>query len=126
MTKHSTANRAFPLPLEGGGWNATDLARQSHGLPKLPTGELSPMAFLVGVMGAPCRNGTPTRCVQRLSVAVVPGAKSAKTALSRGRIALPPHSRRRHCLRRRGRNAERRFGAELSRRISAGGRGEYP
>jgi hypothetical protein len=47
--------------------------------------------------------GTPTRCVQRLSAAVacVVGLKLA--APNRGRIALPPHSRRTRCVRRRGR-----------------------
>ena len=34
---------------EGGGWNATGLARHLHQWDRTPTGELSPMAFLVGV-----------------------------------------------------------------------------
>ena len=46
---------------EGGGWNATDLARQSRRSTRLPTGELSPMAFLVGV--------TSSRLQQALSTA---------------------------------------------------------
>ena len=41
------------LPLEGGGWNATSLARHDH--PLVDThGELSSMAFLVGVSLSAC------------------------------------------------------------------------
>src|SRR5439155_11942229 len=55
-----------------------------------PTGELSPMAFLVGVVLSPVRPATPTRCVQRLRSAVACVARSAMADLNRGRIALPP------------------------------------
>ena len=39
------------LPLEGGGWSATDLARPAPRSHQTPTGELSAMALLVGVTG---------------------------------------------------------------------------
>ena len=52
--------RCGRLPLEGGGRNATGLARQRNAQFESPTGELSPMAFLVGVTG-PRADGTPTR-----------------------------------------------------------------
>jgi len=42
---------------EGGGWNATGLARQLRPLTANATSELSPMAFLVGVRLA---TDTPT------------------------------------------------------------------
>ena len=44
------ANRKLLLPLEGGGWNVTDLGRPSRPSIQAPTGGLSPMTFLVGVM----------------------------------------------------------------------------
>ena len=69
---------------------------ERHGL-RLPTttlsanatGRLSPMAFLVGVNGDASGDDTPTRCVQRLSAAVVCVAGSELSALNRGRMALP-------------------------------------
>jgi hypothetical protein len=45
----ANTSSAHPLPLEGGGWNATDLARSSPSALRNQTGELSPMAFPVGV-----------------------------------------------------------------------------
>ena len=75
---------------EGGGRNATGLARPSRRSTQLPTGELSPMAFLGGGVLSRVRPVTPTRCVQRLSPAVECAVMSAMAGLSRGRIALPP------------------------------------
>src|SRR5206468_867744 len=57
---------------------------------RTPTGELSPMAFLVGVALSRALPVTPTRCVQRLGPAVVRAVGSAMADPSRGRIALPP------------------------------------
>jgi hypothetical protein len=55
-----------------------------------PAGELSPMAFLVGVILRHVRLDTPTRCVKRLRSAVAFAERLALADLSRGRIALPP------------------------------------
>jgi hypothetical protein len=70
---------------------------QRHGLSspiatviRASTGELSPMAFLVGVILSRVWPVTPTRCVQRLRSAVACSAMSAMADLNRGRIALPP------------------------------------
>src|SRR5436190_21821968 len=57
---HLSPCRRVRLPLEGGGWNATDLDRRSHRTKRTPTGELSPMAFLVGVT-LPLRHPHPAR-----------------------------------------------------------------
>ena len=54
------------------------------------TGELSPMAFLVGVRLPRARTATPTRRVQRLGPAVECAVLSAMAGPSRGRAALPP------------------------------------
>jgi len=45
---------------------------------------------------------TPTRCVQRLGSAVACAVRSAMADPNRGRIALPPRSCRRRCLRHEG------------------------
>jgi hypothetical protein len=57
---------------------------------RMPTGELSPMAFLVGVTLSRAWPVTPTRCVQRLGSAVMYAASSAMADPNRGRISLPP------------------------------------
>jgi hypothetical protein len=57
---------------------------------RTPTGELSSMAFLVGVNLRRTRPDTPTRCVQRLRSAVACASRSAMADLNRGRISLPP------------------------------------
>jgi hypothetical protein len=75
---------------EGGGRNATGLARQWQRSMRPTTSELSPMAFLGGGVSSRMRPVTPTRCVQRLGSAVVRAALSAMADPSRGRIALPP------------------------------------
>src|SRR5436853_4216501 len=62
---------------EGGGRNATGLARQSQSLMQSPTGELSPMAFPGGGCLSRARAITPTRCVQRLGLAVACAERSA-------------------------------------------------
>src|SRR5438128_5581863 len=59
---------------EGGGRNATGLARQSRRSIEPPTGELSPMAFLGGGVSSRARPFTPTRCVRRLRSAVASAA----------------------------------------------------
>ena len=48
------------------------------------------MAFLVGVISSQAPSVAPTRCVQRLMLAVERAAASALASLNRGRIALPP------------------------------------
>ena len=47
--RHLRAEVKFSFPLEGGGCNATDLARPAQNRSIHTTGELSPMALLVGV-----------------------------------------------------------------------------
>jgi hypothetical protein len=42
-------SRMLSLPLEGGGWNVTDLDRRSRSSMQARTGGLSAMTFLVGV-----------------------------------------------------------------------------
>jgi hypothetical protein len=54
----TTTSAVWRLPLEGGGWNATGLARPTQQRVESSSGELSPMAFLVGVTG-PQTNGRP-------------------------------------------------------------------
>ena len=83
----------------------------------VPTGELSPMAFLVGVTAVARVGDTPTRCAQRLSAAVEVAAGAVKAALNRGRIALPPRRGRRRSslflrsiVKVRGNRARRPFG----------------
>ena len=70
---------------------------------------------------------TPTRCVQRLGSAVEYAATLAMADPSRGRIALPP-SRRRHCLRRRGRRGRGTRGSKSFRYLRGprGGGGAKP
>jgi len=82
-----TAGRALRLPLEGG-WNATGSARRTPRETTDSTGELSPMAFLVGVRvrqtpppDAPNELAPQGSCVERL--AQVGGANS-------WRVFLPP------------------------------------
>jgi len=87
---------------EGGGRNATDLdcLRYLHC-------ERNRQAKSDGIPGggdvAACCQDTPARCVQRFGPAVTSAAHSAMAGPNRGRIALPPRSWRRHCLRHRGR-----------------------
>ena len=75
---------------EGGGRNATGLARQSPRSMRLPTGELSPMAFPRWGCLPPTPRVTPTRCVQRLRSAAQVEDGLAMADLNRGRTALPP------------------------------------
>jgi hypothetical protein len=85
------AGRVLRLPLEGGGRNATGLARLTQRTTEAPTGELSPMAFLVGVGVQRARQTPPPdapnelapqgACAERL--AQVGGANS-------WRVFLPP------------------------------------
>jgi hypothetical protein len=78
------------LPLEGGGWSATGLARPTLRSRQTATGELSAMALLVGVTGPHIPHVTPTRCVQRLRLALACGSRLVMASLNRGRTALPP------------------------------------
>src|SRR6185436_19299143 len=75
---------------EGGGRNATGLARHRQHSLRSPTSELSLMAFLGGGVSSRVLAVTPTRCVQQLGSAVAPADRAAMADPSRGRIALPP------------------------------------
>ena len=74
---------------EGGGWNATGLARLSQRSTRPPTGELSPMAFLVGVTARQPAWTPPPGAPGSLSPAVAGVDGSALAGLSDGAPPSP-------------------------------------
>src|SRR5881392_4088439 len=75
---------------EGGGRNATGLARQSQRLMQPPTGELSPMAFLGGGVRRTRCPSPPPHASSDLDRPLAYAPRSALADLNRGRMALPP------------------------------------
>src|SRR5256885_83157 len=85
------ANRALRLPLEGGGWNATGLARRTPHENANSTGALSPMAFLVGVFDGCTRQTPPPDAPNELAPRgsyVEPSAQ--ESGANSWRVFLPP------------------------------------
>src|SRR5204862_7885601 len=75
---------------EGGGRNATGLARQLIRPTKPPTGELSPMAFLGGGVSRGRGPSPPPDASSDLDRPLAYAVRSAMADLNRGRMALPP------------------------------------
>src|SRR4249920_193469 len=89
MTNTSRVDRRPCLPLGGGGWNATGLARQSRASFRSPTGELSPMAFLVGVASPRAKRTPPPGAPRSLSPVAGVRAPRVHAGLSDGALPSP-------------------------------------
>ena len=91
--------RKADTPASGGSPPPRGGRTERHGLSspiatvrQTPTGELSPMAFLVGVVSSRAQPVTPTRCVQRLRSAVALRG-NVGDGRSKSRTHRPPPSR---------------------------------
>ena len=94
------ASRALRLPLEGGGWNATGLARRTPRETTNSPGELSPMAFLVGVSVRRVRQTPPPDAPNELAPQGSCVERSAQVGGANSwRVFLPPRGGGVHVVR---------------------------
>jgi hypothetical protein len=86
-----SASSRLRLPLEGGGWNATGLVRQSLSEITNATGALSPMAFLVGVYATRAQQTPPPDAPNELAPrGSYPESAEQVRGANSWRVFLPP------------------------------------